>query len=66
MAEGAAHHSRRLGGHQAAHEPKGDGIVHRRRKARLPRQRLLLRAAWEPLDGGPQVPACVVAKAAGA
>lgn len=45
-----------LGAHQAAHEAKGDGVVHCAGKACLPRQHLLLRPAGEALDGGPQVP----------
>lgn len=49
--------SRRLGSYQAAHQAKGDGVVHRARKPCLPRQLLLLRPAREALDGGAQVPA---------
>ncbi len=43
--------------HQAAHEAKSNGVVHRLGKAGLACQRLLLRPAGEALDGGAQVPA---------
>lgn len=48
--------SARLSAHQAAHEAKRQGVVHRRRKPRLPRQRLLLGPGGEALDGGAEVP----------
>lgn len=44
-----------LGDDKAAHEAKGDLVVHRRREPRRPRQPLLLRRVRERFDARPQV-----------